>query len=147
MSTQFLFPLTGKLLELSSCPESVFASKILGNGFVIKFEGNELKAPFSGVVIATFPAGHAFIVRDEKSGLEVMMHVGLKSARKEEAFNSLVKKYQRVKQGQVLTQIKTDLFDDSTNYCPVLFADPEQKFCLEKLGQLITVGDTEAVKL
>ncbi len=145
MLNSFLFPLTGTLLNLENCPEKIFADKTLGDGFVIKFTGNILISPIKGVVIATFPTGHAFIIRDDKTGFEVLMHAGLKSAHKEDAFQALVKKYQRVEAGQALTLIKTEYFDDTNNYCPVLFADPQQKFSLKKLGENIEAGDSNAV--
>lgn len=144
MKSKLFFPLSGVLLPLESCPEPIFAEKTLGDGFVIKFEGTELRAPFSGTILASFPSGHTFIIK-RADGLEVMLHVGLQSAHKAEAFCPMVYKYQKVSEGQVLTTIKLDKFTSDEMYCPVIFSNPSVSFELSKLEQHVVVGDFEAV--
>lgn len=144
MSSQFFFPLSGVLLPIEQCPESVFADKTLGDGFMIKFDGTELRAPFSGTILASFPSGHTFIIK-RSDGLEVMLHVGLKSAHKAEAFCPMVHKYEKVSEGQVLTTIKVDKFAEDELYCPVVFSNPNISFDLLKQGQHVLVGDKDAL--
>lgn len=144
MKSKLFFPLSGELLPLKACPEPVFADKTLGDGFVIKFDGTELRAPFDGTILASFPSGHTFIIK-RADGLEVMLHVGLQSANKAEAFSPIVTKYQKVSEGQVLTSIKLEKLKDTELYCPVIFSNPNVSFELKKENQHVSVGDTEAV--
>lgn len=144
MESKFFFPLSGTLLPLDQCPEQVFADKTLGDGFVIKFDGSELRAPFSGTILASFPSGHTFIIKRD-DGLEVMLHVGLKSANKAEAFCPMVHKYEKVSEGQVLTTVKVEKFIEEELYCPVIFSNPSVTFELKKQGQHVAVGDHSAV--
>lgn len=146
MSSQFFFPLSGVLLPLEQCPEPVFADKTLGEGFLIKFDGTELRAPFSGTILASFPSGHTYIIK-RSDGLEVMLHVGLKSANKAEAFCPMVHKYEKVSEGQVLTTIKVDKFAEEEKYCPVIFSNPSVTFELLKQDKYVAVGDHDAIKV
>ncbi len=139
-------PIEGTLVKLEEVPESTFASGTLGAGFAIKFTGKQLMSPISGTVIATFPTGHAFIVRRE-DGLELMIHVGINSAKKPEAFRAQVKKYQQVTQGQVLTLVDPKMFPEGVNYCPVVFSLPEIEVILAKEGQQVTPMQEDAVRI
>lgn len=144
--SKIFFPLSGVLLPLEECPEKIFAEKTLGNGFVIKFDGTELRAPFSGTILASFPSGHTFIIK-RSDGLEVMLHVGLQSANKADAFCPMVTKYQKVSEGQVLTTIKVEKFTENELYCPVIFSNPNVSFQLDKEHKHVQVGDFEALTL
>lgn len=142
----FALPITGTLVKLSDVPEKVFADGTLGQGFAVKFTGRYLFSPISGTVIASFPTGHAFIVRRD-DGLEVMMHVGIGSAKCPEAFSARVEKYETVTKGQVLTEVKEGFFDDSTAYCPVVFSLPDIEVVLLKEGDKLEALDDSAVRV
>lgn len=142
----FALPITGTLIKLSDVPEKVFADGTLGQGFAIRFTGRYLVSPISGTVIASFPTGHAFIVRRD-DGLEVMMHVGIGSARCEGAFSARVEKYASVTRGQVLTEVKEGFFDNRTAYCPVVFSLPDIEVVLLKAGEKLEALDDSAVRV
>ncbi|MCI7352699.1 MAG: PTS glucose transporter subunit IIA [[Actinobacillus] rossii] len=144
----FVIPMSGQLVTLADVPDETFSQKTLGDGFAIKLDGEVLVSPISGVVIAAFPTGHAFIIRDE-NGVEVLIHIGLNSASKSEAFRIQIKKYQEVKQGDVLVYIdKSKLGEtDADLISPLVFANPDIKIELLKAGQRVLVGDTDAVNI
>ena len=144
----FVIPMSGQLVTLADVPDETFSQKTLGDGFAIKLDGEVLVSPISGVVIAAFPTGHAFIIRDE-NGVEVLIHIGLNSASKSEAFRIQIKKYQEVKQGDVLVDIdKSKLGEtDADLISPLVFANPDIKIELLKAGQRVLVGDTDAVNI
>ena len=147
MHKEFIaLPLTGKVLSLKHVPEEHFASGSLGPGFAVQFSGDKLYAPFDGTVIATFPTGHAFILR-RADGLELLMHVGIGSAKLPQAFSAQVKKYQQVECGEVLTLIKPQFFDDATAYCPVVFSNPEIEVMVLREGQELAALSADAVKV
>lgn len=147
MIEKFIIPFSGKLLSLEQVPDVNFSQKRLGEGFAIKFDDNKVISPFTGVVIAAFPTGHAFIIR-RKDGLEVLIHLGLNSANKPEAFQMQVEKYQTVKQGDVLVRVNKDLLasqSDMDLISPIVFGNPNINVQLHKLNQNLTLGDEQAV--
>ncbi len=147
MKKEYLpLPLDGTPVELESLNDGMFSAGTLGQGFAIRFTGTRLVSPFDGTVIAAFPTGHAFIVR-RADGLEVLMHVGINSAKKPEAFSCRVKKYQQVKKGEVLTEVKPELFDADSRYCPVVFSAPQLEPILLKAGMECRALDETAVKI
>lgn len=147
MNTEYLpVPITGKLIPLNEVPDTVFSQKVLGEGFAIKFTGKKVLSPFEGTVIATFPTGHSVIVR-RKDGLEILMHVGLSSAKKPGAFNCKVKKYQKVLRGQLLIEVKPEYFDDSSDYCPIVFSTPNIQVELTAESPDVEAFDDRAIRI
>ena len=139
-------PIDGTVIRLEEINDEVFSKKVLGEGFAIMFTGTELRSPFDGTVIATFPTGHAFLVRRD-DGLEVLMHCGLSSAKMPQAFEAQVKKYQKVKAGDVLTKVKPDLFTDEQRICPVVFSKPDLEAIVVKTNVETKALDETAVKV
>ena len=146
----FTQPITGTVEPLSAVGDEVFAKKLLGPGYAISFSGTQLLSPFAGTVIATFPAGHAFIVR-RADGLEVLMHVGVNSAHRDEAFQAQVQKYQKVEAGQVLTVVKPELFEPAQRWCMVVFSNPDLEVILEdhtnEPPKEVAAGTSAAVRI
>lgn len=146
--TNFAVPMTGKLIALEQVPDETFSQKTLGDGFAIALTGEVVVSPISGVVIAAFPTGHAFIIRQD-DGLEVLIHIGLNSAAKPNAFRMQIEKYQRIKQGDVLVYVdKAQLGETEADLIsPVVFANTNIQLSLNKINQAVQVGDTEAVSV
>lgn len=144
----FIMPMSGELLSLEQVPDSNFSQKLLGDGFAVRLSGEVVVSPFSGVVIAAFPTGHAFIIRRE-DGVEVLIHIGLNSSGKAEAFRMQIAKYDEVKQGDVLVYVDKNKLSDKQEdlISPIVFANPDIKISLHKLNQAVVVGDDSAVTL
>lgn len=139
----FTSPISGELLTLEQIPDENFSDGGLGKGFGVKFSGESVVSPFDGVVLVALKAGHAFILRRE-DGLEVLIHIGLNSADKPEAFRAQVKKYQKVKQGEVLTYVDTSKLgsDEKDLVSPIVFSNPDVK--IDLLGKTrLLVGENE----
>ncbi|MGR3807269.1 PTS sugar transporter subunit IIA [Pasteurella testudinis] len=144
----FIVPMSGLLLPLEDVPDSTFSDKSLGEGFAIELSGDVVVSPFSGIVIAAFPSGHAFIIRRD-DGLEVLIHIGLNSMKNSAAFKANIDKYQRVKQGDILTYVDKSRFPVTQGalISPLVFANPNLKLTLNKAKQNVLVGDESAVSL
>lgn len=145
---KFTMPMSGKLLALGQVPDTTFSDKTLGDGFAVELEGEVVISPLTGVVIAAFPSGHAFIIRRE-DGLEVLIHIGLNSAGKAQAFRPQVQKYDQVEQGDVLVYVDKQQLADSENalISPIVFANPNIEITLHKEGQRVIVGETDSVSI
>ena len=138
-------PISGTLVNLNQVSDKLFASGALGKGFAIKFDGKELRSPIDGIVIATFPTGHSYMVRRD-DGLEILIHVGLSSSKMKNAFKTQVEKYQAIKKGDLLTLVDPSYFKDEQAYCPVVFSMPDVEVILDKENEHLTCG-TEAVRI
>ena len=75
------------------------------------------------------------------------MHCGLSSAKMPQAFEAQVKKYQKVKAGDVLTKVKPDLFTDEQRICPVVFSKPDLEAIVVKTNVETKALDETAVKV
>lgn len=140
----FYIPCKGQTIELVDLKDDNFATGNLGPGFALKLSGNTLHAPFDGTIIACFPSGHAFIIRRE-DGFECLMHVGVRTHTLSHAFKSDIVKYQKVKQGDILTKFDLSLFEENNRYCPVVFSSPSTKIELKDTTSELEVGDMSKV--
>ncbi len=143
----FVIPMSGKLINLEQVPDENFSQKLLGDGFAIQLEGEVVVSPFSGVIIAALPTGHAYIIRQE-NGIEALIHIGLDSADKPEAFRTQVNKYDEVKQGDVLVYVDKSKLSAAPEklISPVVF-NPNVQIMLHKVGEQVQVGDDTAVSI
>ena len=137
----------GKLIDVTSVNDPVFASKMMGESTAFTYEGNEvtLCAPANGTLSVIFPTGHAFGVT-MKDGTELLVHCGINTVEaKGDGFKVLKKQGQSVKAGEPV--VKADLKKLKAKYdmptmlivtnCaghPVTFIAP----CEIKRGQKVT---------
>lgn len=97
--------MTGELKELTEAPDPVFAQKLLGDGFVVFPTSGKVVAPFDGSIVMIYPTKHAIAVTS-KSGLEVLIHIGLDTVNLNgEGFKLLVKEGEEVKKGQPILNV------------------------------------------
>lgn len=69
-------PVDGDIVALESVPDEVFSAKLAGDGLAIIPRSNTFVAPVTGVITKIFSTNHAFSIK-AKSGLEVLVHIGL----------------------------------------------------------------------
>lgn len=138
-------PFAGKVIDLASVQDKVFASKSVGKGLAFIPSSNHVVAPFNGQVITVLPSQHAIGLRGE-NGVEVLIHIGLDTVKLNgKYFKMLVKNGERVKQGQEL--LTADLKQiKNAGYVlesPVIITNPEQ-YQIEfnvKAGDLVQEQD------
>ena len=97
-----LAPLTGSIVQLAEVPDPVFSQKMLGDGIAIMPTDGTVVAPFDAEIVQVFPTKHAIGLRG-KSGLEVLIHIGLETvALNGEGFETFVQQGDNVKAGDKL---------------------------------------------
>lgn len=90
-------PAVGKLGALENSKDPVFATKTMGEGFLVLSSEEEVYAPITGQVVSIFPTGHAYGIINDK-GLEVMVHIGVDTVNlRDETFDPCVRVGQHVK--------------------------------------------------
>jgi len=69
-------PLAGRVVDLADVPDRMFASKVMGDGFGLVPDGDEVAAPASGTIAMVAHTGHAFgLMTDD--GVEILVHMGI----------------------------------------------------------------------
>lgn len=104
----FHSPLKGKVIPLNEVDDQVFSRGLMGEGFAVELTDGEVKAPFTGEVVMTFPTKHAYgLLSDD--GIEILIHLGMDTVELNgEGFECLVEKGQRVKQGETIAKVNLD---------------------------------------
>lgn len=118
-------PLSGTVHKLEEVPDPVFAGKMVGEGVAIKPSEGLVVAPFDGEVVQLFPTLHAIGLRS-KSGLEILIHIGLETVSLEgEGFEAFVKQGDRVKMGDKLIAFDIAVINEkaSSSMTPVVMTN------------------------
>lgn len=116
----FRIPVEGKKVPLKDVSDPVFSSGKLGDGIGIVPMSNELVAPISGTITATFKTNHAIGITDD-FGTQILIHIGINTVElKGKYFKCLVKKGDKVKKGQKLIIFDYKLIEEAGYDCTVI---------------------------
>lgn len=116
----FRIPVEGKKVSLKDVSDPVFSSGKLGDGIGIVPMSNELVAPISGTITATFKTNHAIGITDD-FGTQILIHIGINTVElKGKYFKCLVKKGDKVRKGQKLIIFDYKLIEEAGYDCTVI---------------------------
>ena len=116
----FRIPVEGKKVPLKDVSDPVFSSGKLGDGIGIVPMSNELVAPISGTITATFKTNHAIGITDN-FGTQILIHIGINTVElKGKYFKCLVKKGDKVRKGQKLIIFDYKLIEEAGYDCTVI---------------------------
>lgn len=104
---KIIAPMSGEVIAISDCEDTVFSEKILGDGVAIIPENKNfvVVSPVNGKVVNTMDTMHAFGMETD-DGLEILIHIGLNTVElKGEGFENLVKRGDMVKVGDPLCKV------------------------------------------
>jgi glucose-specific phosphotransferase system IIA component len=145
---EFVSPVGGIQIPIEEVPDPVFSKKMMGEGYAIKPEGDTIYAPISGSIEVLMNTNHAIGIKG-KDGKEVLLHIGVDSVNLNgEGFKSMVKKNQKVKQGDPLMKVDFDLLRKKviSDVVIVLLPNASKVLPLYKNAH-IDVKQTETVKI
>lgn len=92
----------GEVMDITSVNDPVFSQKMMGEGYAIKPESEEVVSPVDGEIISIFPTKHAIGIRTN-DGIEVLVHMGIETVQmKQPASRVVVNDGQKVKAGDTL---------------------------------------------
>jgi len=112
MIINYRAPILGKHEDISLTPDDTFSSYMVGPGFVIFPEDNQLFSPIDGVISHVFSSKHVIAIKHE-SGIQVLIHLGLGSVELQgKGITSYVELNQRVNQGDLIMSFEYDYFKD-----------------------------------
>ena len=131
-----LAPLNGTIIPLEEVPDPVFSQKMMGEGVAIQPTGGHVYAPFSGEIIMITPTKHAIAIRS-KSGVEVLIHIGLETVSlKGEGFKLVVKEGEHVESGQLLIEVDWAFLEEhaESTITPIIVTNSNKKITFGSKG-------------
>ena len=97
-------PLKGKAAPISESPDEAFASKAMGDGYLVMPEDGIVEAPEDGEVMFVFPSKHAIGLK-AADGTEYLLHIGVDTVKLNgEGFTVFVSDGQKIKKGEKLME-------------------------------------------
>ncbi|MBA2175136.1 PTS glucose transporter subunit IIA [Halobacillus locisalis] len=106
---QLVAPLNGKVVSLDEVDDPVFSQRMMGDGVAIEPADGKVVSPVKGEIVQIFPTNHAVGIKT-KSGIEVLVHIGLETVSMEgEGFEGHVKTGDKVEAGDLLITFDPEL--------------------------------------
>ena len=145
MFKHFLAPLEGSLLAIEKVPDSVFAQKIMGDGFAIDPTNGEVTSPVNGTITSFMADTRHAVGITAEDGLEVLIHIGIDTVNLGgEGFIGLVGQDDKVTAGQPLLRVDLEFIRNKVPslISPVVFLNlPAGMSVVVEGGRLIKRGD------
>ncbi len=133
-------PITGEVRALNECPDELFASGKMGQGFVLEPSEGKVYAPCDGTVKDMFQTLHALGITSD-GGAELLLHIGMNTVDLNAVgFTAHCKSGDKVKKGDLLVEFDIP-FIKSKNLpvtTPVIVTNGDQYalMMLKKMGQV-----------
>lgn len=97
-------PFQGVLKPITGAPDEAFASKAMGDGYLVMPENGTVVAPEDGEVMFVFPSKHAIGLK-AADGTEYLLHIGVDTVKLNgEGFTVFVSDGQKIKKGDKLME-------------------------------------------
>ena len=110
MLENFLAPVAGRLVALANVPDSVFAQKMLGDGFAIDPTDGEVVSPVNGTVTSFMADTRHAVGITAEDGTEMLIHIGIDSVKLGgEGFAGFVEQDDSVTAGQLLLKVDLEI--------------------------------------
>ena len=110
MLENFLAPVAGRLVALANVPDSVFAQKMLGDGFAIDPTDGEVVSPVNGTVTSFMADTRHAVGITAEDGTEILIHIGIDSVKLGgEGFAGFVEQDDSVTAGQLLLKVDLEI--------------------------------------
>lgn len=98
----FVSPVKGKCIPIEEVKDSVFASKVMGDGFAVEPSGDLVVSPADGEIVMIPDTRHAVGIKT-KNDVEILVHIGVDTVDlKGKGFQTLISVGSRVKAGTPL---------------------------------------------
>lgn len=146
-TSDFVMPISGKLLNIDKVPDEVFADRIMGDGFAIDIQGGKVVAPIDGIITSIFPGGHAICMQGD-NGIQLLIHIGLETHGIPNLYDVKVVKDQHVKQGELLVKAEYKKIRKKAKspITPIVFLNKET-ITLLKENQIIDAGECDIIEV
>ncbi len=137
-------PISGRSVSLDCVPDEIFSGRILGDGCAVIPSDNKIYSPFDGTISSTVDSKHAYGFLSE-DGIEVLVHFGIDTVNlKGEGFTSYVKAGDKVKKGDLIATIDTELLKSKgiNMITPIIICDGAEGLELFTTEKEVKAGET-----
>lgn len=134
-------PVNGSFKNNDQIKDQTFAKEILGQTVGIEPKDGKIYAPISGKVVMLAPTKHAIGIKDDKTGIEVLLHLGIDTVEmKGKPFKAAVNVGDTVFKGQLLLEMNIESIKQA-NYDPIVLLvitkNTGKKFEVKKQSSII----------
>ncbi|AMB98765.1 hypothetical protein AWM75_01590 [Aerococcus urinaehominis] len=134
----------GKIMAIEEVNDQIFSQKLLGDGYGLYPDCNQVYAPLAGEIGQIFPSRHALSIVSA-SGLEILVHMGVETASLDgEAYQLLVEEGQQVEVGDQLVEMDCNQLvqlDFDPTICVIIHSTFSETCLDPNLGQMVEAGD------
>ena len=130
-------PFQGVLKPITEAPDEAFASKAMGDGYLVMPENGTVVAPEDGEVMFVFPSKHAIGLK-AADGTEYLLHIGVDTVKLNgEGFTVFVSDGQKIKKGEKLMEFDPAYIREHavSDACIVIFTGLTQGESLSLEGE------------
>ncbi|MFC3418994.1 glucose PTS transporter subunit IIA [Salinicoccus hispanicus] len=138
---QFAATTDGELLSLGSVNDPVFSQRMMGEGYAVEPENDEIYSPVSGTVTMITDTNHAIGLETEE-GVEILVHMGIDTVNlKENIFSIHVTEGQKISINDKLADMDRGIAESlgyESTIITVITNTPDKvdTFKLKNLGQV-----------
>lgn len=134
-------PVNGSFKSNDQIKDQTFAKEILGQTVGIEPKDGKIYAPISGKVVMLAPTKHAIGIKDDKTDIEVLLHLGIDTVEmKGKPFKAVVNVGDTVFKGQFLLEMNIESIKQA-NYDPIVLLvitkNTGEKFEVKKQSSII----------
>lgn len=106
-------PVSGKLINIENVNDPVFSTKVMGQGFAVLPDTDEIVSPVSGIITMIAKKSKHAIGFEMDNGLEILIHMGIDTVElKGEPFELKVDEGQKIKHGAAIATINRELLKE-----------------------------------
>ncbi|MFB5405712.1 PTS glucose transporter subunit IIA [Enterococcus avium] len=134
-------PASGEITEITKLSDDVFSQKMMGEGFFVKPEEQEIceiVSPLSGIITNIFETKHAITIHNEE--VDVLLHLGIDTVEmKGLPFDLMLRPNQSVTEGQIIAKMDVAKIVNAGKTPEIIVVFPElseEKWKLEKNGNV-----------
>jgi Phosphotransferase system IIA components len=140
MQVNIYSPISGNIIDIKTIPDKMFSDEVIGPSIAIrKHKLSEfIYSPIDGIDIAVYPTGHAVVIEHE-SGLELLIHIGIDTYKKEGLFEIIVNNHEIVSEFDKLLRINP-LIQDSSSDLIIITVVKKEGFVVQKLDNEFVVA-------
>lgn len=138
-------PFNGTAAPITEAPDEAFASRMMGDGYVVTPSDGEVVMPEDGEVMFVFPSKHAIGLKNE-DGMEYLLHIGVDTVKLDgKGFEVFVQDGQKVKKGQRLMHFDLDYIRENaaSDACMAVFTSlaEGQSVHMERTGAVSALDE------
>lgn len=120
-------PVTGIVKNLSEVNDKMFSKKLMGDGFAVYPDSQDVYSPVKGKITSVFPSKHAISIKT-KGNQDVLIHIGIDTVELNgQGFKIEVKEGESVNFNTKLVSVDFDFIKNKEKEIDVIVVFPEAK--------------------